>query len=105
MIIRLCDVCQKQTHSAVEIAFKDATVYFQDPEDEDGGYTKGRVRERKARGDIKRRVWEIDLCVDHWPLEGVYPPEIPGKPLEVQIFWNPDKLSIENQAEDKPSSN
>jgi len=99
MIIRLCDVCQKQTHSAVEIAFKDATVYFKDHED--GAITKGRVRERKRRGDIKRRFWEIDLCVDHWPEEGVYPPTIPGNPEEVQIFWDPSQLEIE--AEEKPS--
>jgi hypothetical protein len=96
VIIRLCDECEEQTHSSVEIAFLDATVYFRDPDS--GEFGKGRVRERKRNGDIKRRYWEIDLCYKHWPGEDVYPPIIPGNPKNIKIAWNPDKLESPAQA-------
>ena len=92
MIVRLCDECQRQTHSCVEIKLEDAFVKMRDIDT--GELTKGRVRERKKRGDIKRRFWEIDLCVDHWPEEGVYPPQISGNPENVFIEWNADKLDL-----------
>ena len=100
MIVRLCDECLEQTHSCVEIALNGATVYFRDIESGEMG--KGRIRERKRKGDIKRRYWEIDLCPKHWPDQNVYPPFIPGDPENVKIYWNPSKLEPESQAQPDP---
>ena len=90
MIIRLCDECGEQTHSCVELAEMDATVNFRNPEN--GKMEKGRIRQRKKKGDIKRRFWEIDLCYKHWPEGDEYPPVIPNGPENIEIAWNPDKL-------------
>ena len=100
-MVRLCDECQAQTHSVVEIDPKDATVYFRDPDND--LFSKGRMRERKRNGDIKRRFWEIDLCHECWPDFDASPPVIPGNPRNVKIFWNPDKLDLEADAKDQPS--
>lgn len=86
MIARFCDECGAQTHSCVEIAEKDATVYMRF----EGVRQLGRLRVRKKKGDIKRNVWEIDLCLDHWP-QGE-PPQIPNEPKNVEIYWNPELL-------------
>jgi len=86
MIVRLCDECNSLTHACVEIQLEDANVQMRDPDT--GKMTKGRVREMKRRGSIKRRVWEIDLCPKHWPDLNIYPPFIPGNPTNVVIEWN-----------------